>query len=100
MLSQQIVQKIAVVISYFYWYIYLIQVSKDPKAVLNGGGLMPLGGTEETSGYKGYGLAMLVEIFCGILANGAYGPKIRKWKNTTSIANLVSAYFLAIIIVI
>lgn len=30
--------------------------------------LMPLGGSELTSGYKGYGLGVLVEIFCGILA--------------------------------
>jgi LDH2 family malate/lactate/ureidoglycolate dehydrogenase len=30
--------------------------------------LMPLGGSEITSGYKGYGLGLLVETFCGILA--------------------------------
>ena len=29
---------------------------------------MPLGGTEMNSGYKGYGLAMLVEIFSGVLS--------------------------------
>ena len=33
------------------------------------GGLMPLGGMEETSGYKGYGLAMLVEVLGGVLAD-------------------------------
>lgn len=32
------------------------------------GALMPLGGPEMHSGYKGYGLGMLVEIFCGILS--------------------------------
>jgi len=32
------------------------------------GCLMPLGGPEKTSGYKGFGLAALVEIFCGISA--------------------------------
>ena len=32
------------------------------------GCLMPLGGPEYTSGYKGTGLAFLVEIFCGISA--------------------------------
>lgn len=30
--------------------------------------LMPLGGNEVNSGYKGYGLGMLVEILCGILS--------------------------------
>lgn len=64
-------------------------MSNEPKSVLNGGGLMPLGGAEETSGYKGYGLAMMVEIFCGILANATYGPNIRQWKNTEKVANLV-----------
>lgn len=29
---------------------------------------MPLGGTELNSGYKGFGLGMLVEVLCGILA--------------------------------
>lgn len=30
--------------------------------------LMPLGGEEKSSGYKGFGLALMVETFCGILA--------------------------------
>lgn len=51
-------------------------------------GLMPLGGTEECSGYKGYGLAMLVEIFCGIMAGADFGPNVRRWKNTEKEANL------------
>ena len=38
------------------------------------GCLMPLGGAEHTSGYKGYGLAALVEIFCGISAGMAFCP--------------------------
>ncbi|XP_070561658.1 uncharacterized oxidoreductase YjmC-like isoform X1 [Ptychodera flava] len=62
--------------------------TNDPKAVINGGGLLPLGGAEESSGYKGYGLAMMVEIFCGILADGDFGPNIRKWKDASRVANL------------
>jgi len=50
--------------------------------------LMPLGGTEECSGYKGFGLAMMVEIFCGILAGADFGPNIRRWKTTDREANL------------
>ncbi|VDP03054.1 unnamed protein product [Soboliphyme baturini] len=68
------------------------QETTDPKEVLSGGGLLPLGGTEISSGYKGYGLAMLVEIFCGILADGDWGPHIRKWKNTTKVANLGQSF--------
>jgi LDH2 family malate/lactate/ureidoglycolate dehydrogenase len=35
------------------------------------GGLLPLGGLEETAGYKGYGLALLVDILSGVLSGGA-----------------------------
>nr|CAH0101114.1 unnamed protein product [Daphnia galeata] len=52
------------------------------------GCLMPLGGAEQTSGYKGYGLAALVEIFCGISAGATYGPNIRRWMDTKRKANL------------
>ncbi len=39
-----------------------------------GGGLLPLGGgTELTSGYKGYGLSAVVDILSGILSSGAVG---------------------------
>jgi LDH2 family malate/lactate/ureidoglycolate dehydrogenase len=64
------------------------KVTNNPREVITSGGLLPLGGSELTSGYKGYGLAMLVEIFCGILAGAEYGPNIRKWKETNRIANL------------
>ena len=40
------------------------------------GGLLPLGGLEETAGYKGYGLSVLVDILCGILPAAAYGPYV------------------------
>ena len=65
------------------------QETNDPKDVLDGGGLLYLGGSEETGGYKGYGLGMMVEIMGGMLGGGAYGPHIRKWKNDERVANLV-----------
>lgn len=43
------------------------KVTTDANVAMKGS-LMPLGGAEHTSGYKGYGLAALVEIFCGISA--------------------------------
>lgn len=43
------------------------EITTDPNVAMKGC-LMPLGGPEKTSGYKGYGLATLVEIFCGISA--------------------------------
>ena len=52
--------------------------SQPEKALPSGGGCgMPLGGAEETSGYKGYGLALMVEIFCGIMSGSAWGPYVR-----------------------
>jgi L-2-hydroxycarboxylate dehydrogenase (NAD+) len=47
------------------------RVTTDPNEVLNGGALMPLGGIDTMRGYKGYGLAMLVEIFTGVLSGAA-----------------------------
>jgi len=55
-------------------------VITESKPILDGGGLLPLGGTEELSGYKGYGLSMMVELFCGILAGSDYGPNIPPWR--------------------
>ena len=35
-----------------------------------------------TGGYKGYGLAMMVEIFCGMLSGSTYGPNVRDSSST------------------
>nr|XP_020476896.1 uncharacterized protein LOC109972411 [Monopterus albus] len=64
------------------------QLTTDPKRVLSGGGLMPIGGGEATGGYKGYGLGMLVEVLSGILAGAQYSKHIRMWKLTDRVANL------------
>ncbi len=47
----------------------------DPETALEGA-LQPLGGAEETGGYKGYGLALAVDLLTGILAGAAFGPNI------------------------
>lgn len=44
----------------------------DPQRIIDGGGLFPLGGPEETSGYKGYGLAAMVDIFSGVLTGASF----------------------------
>uniref|UniRef100_A0A3P8S5V6 Malate dehydrogenase n=1 Tax=Amphiprion percula TaxID=161767 RepID=A0A3P8S5V6_AMPPE len=64
------------------------KLTTDPKKVLTGGGLVPIGGNEDTGGYKGYGLGMMVEVFCGILAGAQYSKHIRTWKVTDRVANL------------
>ena len=44
--------------------------STDPNSFRPGGALLPLGGTE---GYKGSGLAVMVEILCGLLTGLGFG---------------------------
>ena len=46
-----------------------------------GGGVLPLGGAgEDLSGYKGYGLSAVVDIFSGILSGADYGPWVKATK--------------------
>ncbi len=52
------------------------QTTTDPKSVLNGGALFPLGGPELLRGYKGYGLALWVDIFSGVLSGAAFGRNV------------------------
>jgi LDH2 family malate/lactate/ureidoglycolate dehydrogenase len=57
--------------------------TKDPGRVLanllgrKGGGILPLGGRgEEFSGHKGFGLALMVDVLCGVLSGSAFGPDV------------------------
>lgn len=74
----------------------------DPSSVLqnmsqlNYGGLLPLGGaSEENGGHKGYGLALLVDILCGVLAGGLFGPNLYratvKGEPSTKLSQLFAA---------
>ncbi|KAJ8717397.1 hypothetical protein PYW08_005796 [Mythimna loreyi] len=51
----------------------------DPKAALTAGKLMPLGGEERTSGYKGYALSAMVEMFTSGLSGSKMTHQIRNW---------------------
>lgn len=53
----------------------------DPELAFKTGCLMPLGGQEITSGYKGYGLGALVDILSGVMAGANYSTKVRKWTH-------------------
>ena len=57
--------------------------SPDASEVLHnmkerlGGGILPLGGAgEQLSGHKGYGLALLVDILCGVLPGAGYATGV------------------------
>ncbi len=46
----------------------------DPSIARHSGALLPLGGYgTQGGGHKGYGLGLLSEILCGVLAGGAFG---------------------------
>lgn len=68
--------------------------SSEPERVLGniinktGGGILPLGGSGElTSGYKGYGFAMLCEIATAILSGGTTSNYIYKTPGRANIAH-------------
>lgn len=52
------------------------RVTEDPTSVIEGGALMPLGGIDLMRGYKGYGLALLVDIFSGVLAGSGFAENV------------------------
>ena len=57
-----------------------------------GGGILPLGGSgEETSGYKGYGFAMLCEICTAILSGGTTSNYIYKKPGKAEICHFFMA---------
>jgi len=59
----------------------------------SGGGILPLGGAgEETSGYKGYGFAMLCEICTAIFSGGTTSNYIYKTPGRANIAHFFMAF--------
>ena len=43
-------------------------MTSDPREAMREGAGLPLGGEELTGGYKGYGLALMVEVLCGVMS--------------------------------
>ena len=54
------------------------ELTREPAEVLQGGALLPLGGPAELSGYKGYGLSLLVDLLSGVLSGAAFGQTVGK----------------------
>jgi LDH2 family malate/lactate/ureidoglycolate dehydrogenase len=74
--------------------------ASDARGILDdmfhrlGGGILPLGGAgEEFSGYKGYGLAVMVDILCAVLCGAPFGAGV---ADTTTSSGRVSHFFGAI----
>jgi len=50
--------------------------STDPRDFFAGGTIPPLGGDAETGGYKGYALAVMVDVLSGVLSGTGYGAML------------------------
>ena len=61
----------------------------DPKAALNGF-LLPIGG------HKGYGLALLVDLFAGLLSNAAYLTHVKSWQDAPDQPQKLGHFFILI----
>jgi LDH2 family malate/lactate/ureidoglycolate dehydrogenase len=60
----------------------------DPQEALSGGAPMPLGGTRELGGHKGYDLAIFVDILSGVLSGSGYGPNLAGFWGSESPSNI------------
>jgi len=61
----------------------------DPKAALDGF-LQPIGG------HKGYGLALLVDMFAGVLSNAAYLTHVKSWVDAPDEPQNLGHFFILI----
>lgn len=48
--------------------------TQDPRAMIEGGAILPLGSDAERSGHKGYALAIMVDVLCCVLSGANWGP--------------------------
>jgi L-2-hydroxycarboxylate dehydrogenase (NAD+) len=46
----------------------------DPKAMADGGAMLPLGSERERGGHKGYCLSAMIDLLCGPLSGANWGP--------------------------
>jgi L-2-hydroxycarboxylate dehydrogenase (NAD+) len=70
----------------------------NPDDTVNGGCLLPLGSDRERGGHKGYALAMMVDVLCGVLSGANWGPfappfALRQEIPTRSVGQGIGHYF-------
>jgi LDH2 family malate/lactate/ureidoglycolate dehydrogenase len=49
-------------------------VTGDPRGMIDGGALLPLGSDREHGGHKGYALGMMVDVLVAVLSGANWGP--------------------------
>ena len=68
-------------------------LTDEPEVALKTLRALTLGGTPEGSNHKGYGLAVLVDILCGVLSGGIYGTIDQRQPSDDPKAAGSSAHF-------
>lgn len=58
------------------------QATDSPDVALEAERLIPLGGSDKTSGYKGYGLGAAVDVLTGVMSGANYLTKMPKWRDS------------------
>jgi LDH2 family malate/lactate/ureidoglycolate dehydrogenase len=48
--------------------------TREPRGMIEGGALLPLGSDRERGGHKGYALALMVDVLCAVLSGANWGP--------------------------
>lgn len=63
--------------------------TRDPRAAIDGF-LLPFGG------YKGYGLALMVDLFAGVLSGASYLTRVNSWIDEPHLEQKIGHFFIAI----
>jgi LDH2 family malate/lactate/ureidoglycolate dehydrogenase len=68
-------------------------ITEPPDGESDSWALNPLGNTREQGSHKGYGLAVVVDILCGVLSGGGFSAQLKRGENMTWVMAIDIAQF-------
>jgi LDH2 family malate/lactate/ureidoglycolate dehydrogenase len=69
------------------------EITEPPDGENDSWALNPLGNTREQGSHKGYGLAVMVDILCGVLSGGGFSAQLSRGENMTWVMAIDIARF-------
>ncbi|XP_041984863.1 (2R)-3-sulfolactate dehydrogenase (NADP(+))-like [Aricia agestis] len=72
------------------------KLATDPQVAFDTSRLLPLGGFEETSGYKGFGLSTMVEVLCSGLSGSNATHNVPPWTHNQTESPNMGQCFIAV----
>ncbi len=69
------------------------EITNPPEGENETWSLNPLGNTREQGSHKGYGLAVMVDILCGVLSGGGFSNQLARGENMTWVMAIDIAKF-------